>query len=201
MNWRSPGFFLIAISIIVLLGGGVYFGLAHGQPTPSQAPNQISPTTTPVTAPKLKATTGIAPTVVLNNNTWTTYRNSTIGLTLRYPTNWKYIEEPQQSGVKLYAPDSDPTHPSPLIAVEFAPDYPYDLHPTPSSRTTEPQPVTVSGITGRQYEDTGFAIPDQAFSIELPYRTGSILITATKGPYVNLVPQLQEILKTVILQP
>lgn len=203
MNWRQPTLFGLGALVVVLLAGGAYYiGLSRGQPLPqgntasqpAQSPSQSA-------APKLKAVTGVPPTVMPTNNTWPQYQNSVIGLTLRYPPGWKYVEEPQQSGVKLYPPDSDPTHPSPMILFDFAPDYPYNPNPTPTSHTTQPQPITVSGIAGRQYEDTEFDIPDQNFSIELPYRTGSILITATKGPYVNLVPQLQEILKTVILQP
>lgn len=218
MSWQRPALFALgALVALLLVGGAYYVGLSHGgapptvsssQPTPqgsiASAPAQSpspSPLTTAVITPKLKAIAGVAPIQVAASDSWPIYRNAAIGLTLRYPPDWKYVEEPQQSGVKLYPPDSDPNHPSPMILFDFAPDYPYDPNPTPSPHTTSPQPIAVSGIAGRQYEDTEFAIPDQTFSIELPYRTGSILITATMGPYVNLVSQLEEILKTVTLQP
>jgi hypothetical protein len=39
--------------------------------------------------------------------------------------------------------------------------------------------------------------PSASTFIDLPYRGGRLQITATRGPTVNLVPQLEEILKTM----
>lgn len=220
MNWRTPARIGGAAIVILLVAVGAYLLGARRQaaqqphnnstaiPSSAQIPVQVvslppsgAPSIPDITPAILKAVTGDAPALVSLDSSSPQYTNATIGLTLRFPSNWKYAEAPQQSGVTFYPSGSDPNVPSPLIELDFAPQRPYKVEPSPSTYTTQPQPITVAGITGRQYEDSAYAIPTQGWYIELPYRNGTLLITATKGPSVNLVPQLKEILKTIELKP
>jgi hypothetical protein len=138
--------------------------------------------------------------LVTVSNTWQSYRNAQVGLTLRYPPGWIALEPPEGSGVQLYPPGADPNFPSSTISFLFADALPYNPQSLPP-RATPPQPIVVSGITGRRYEDTTLALPAQGVHIELPYRGGTLLIGAPTGPEANLAPQLDEVLKTVSLQP
>jgi hypothetical protein len=132
---------------------------------------------------------------------WPTYQNPTLGLNLHYPPDWQVVEESGQLGVKLYPPDADPAVPSPLIAFSFAADVGYDPQAPPPPDTTQPHLVTVGGVVGRWYEDATYAVPTQSYYIDLPYRGGTLYITASKGPGLNLIPVLQAILPTVMLEP
>jgi len=127
-----------------------------------------------------------------------------MGLALRYPPNWTCVAQtqmPQYAGLYLYPPGAGPNIPGPLISFDFTPQQPYSNQPTPASNVSSPQPIVVAGITGRQYQDTQYAIPAQRFYIQLPWHGGTLVIAATEGPYVNLVPQLQAILATIMSQP
>ncbi|MBI2864574.1 MAG: hypothetical protein HYX94_08455 [Chloroflexi bacterium] len=150
---------------------------------------------------RLQAVTGAAPAVATATNSWKTHRNQKIGLTLRYPPTWKLVEDPGQTALDLYPPNADPDLPWPHIAVAFAADQPYPAEPAPVPGRSLPQRITVGGVAGRQTEDTGYAVPTSGIHIEVPYRKGTLTLSAPKGPSVNLLPQFQEILKTVVIQP
>jgi hypothetical protein len=125
------------------------------------------------------------------------YTNETIGVTLRYPDDWMLVEQDNQRSVAFYPPGANPQQPGPLITLSFLPDRPYNPDDPLIATGTEVQPVLVGEVEGHQYRDDEYAIPTQSSYIELPHRGGTIFIAATRGPYVNLVPQLEEILTTV----
>jgi hypothetical protein len=219
MNRRSLFFFSLAAVLLIAGAAAIFyyfdfFQIQNRQQTTSTTtsiqsspPPSISTPTiasqssylTPLTS--LKAVTGVAPSVVPVTGTSPVYNNTKIGLNIHYPQDWKVVEAPQQSGVAFYPPGADPNSPAPLIAFNFAQQQPYLDSPVLSHSVSRPQPVTVSGITGREYENSEFAIPTYDLYIELPYRGGILFITATKGPDTNLIPQLHEMLKAVVLQP
>lgn len=205
VRWRGPGVFAAGLLVAALLIGGAYLGLAQRPSAPQTktptVPSYATPQAYATPVANLKAVTGVAPTVVSATDGWQQYSNPVLSLTLRYPPGWKFVEDPQQSGVRFYPPDSDPNLPSPLISFSLAANSPYNAQSTPSPYTTQAQPIAVAGVTGRQYEDTAYAVPTQGFYIDLPYRNGTLFISATKGPNVNLVPQLQEMLKALVLRP
>jgi hypothetical protein len=149
---------------------------------------------------KLPAVIGVAPPLATIAQSWAQYASPETGISLRYPPNWQKIERPDGSGVTLYPPDADPQQPSELISFQFEPARPYQPQASQAGNT-DPKPITVSGVVGVYREDKALAIPTESFSIELPYRTGTLVISATEGPATNLVPQLREILKTAVLQP
>jgi hypothetical protein len=122
-----------------------------------------------------------------------------MGLTLRYPGDWQLKEE-DQSAILLYPASADPQEAAEVISFQFRSDIPYQPESSQAGKT-DPKPIAVSGLNGVYREDTALAIPTESYSIELPYRSGTMVVGATEGPAVNLVPQLQEILKTVALQP
>jgi hypothetical protein len=60
-----------------------------------------------------------------------------------------------------------------------------------------PEPIIVAGLQGWEYHQVGLVAPSAATFIDLPYHGGRLQMAATRGPAVNLVPQLDEILKTL----
>lgn len=117
VSLRTVVILAVVSAVILAVGVGLYSTLSSPQ-------GNSSTYSTP--AGILKAVTGVVPTVVPLGDSWQGYCNTRMGLTLRYPPSWKYVEEPQQSGVQFYPPESDPTHPSPLVGFYFAPDYTYN---------------------------------------------------------------------------
>lgn len=143
---------------------------------------------------------GVAPTLIPVNASWLVYTNSVIGLTFSYPPIWQLVEQSNNSGVNLYPPNSDPQGLSPLISILFAPNLVYATG-APNSSYSDPTPYTVAGILGQQYHQLGDPIPFAGGIIEIPYRKGTLQFVATIGPNDNFLPQLEEILKTIKLQP
>lgn len=143
---------------------------------------------------------GVAPTLIPVNTSWLVYTNSVIGLTFSYPPTWQSVEQSNNSGVNLYPPNSDPQGLSPLISILFAPNLVYTTG-APNSFYSDPKPYTVAGILGQQYHQLGDPIPFAGGIIEIPYRKGTLQFVATIGPNDNFLPQLEEILKTIKLQP
>lgn len=219
MSWRTCclltalGLFLA----LLLLGGGFYLGLTtHQAKKPitslTHSVKHIAPTaplvttepSLPTSIPTPGAMIGVAPTLIPVGKDWLEYKSADLGLSLRYPPQWIVVitpTTPEHIGFALYPPTSNPNHPSPDISFDFFSQKPYSLTPTPYSFTTQPQPITISGITGRTYQDTALAVPDEGSFIDLGYRGGTLTISTTTGPYVNLGPYLHEILSTVILSP
>jgi hypothetical protein len=152
-----------------------------------------SPSST--SSPQLGAIAGVAPPLVPFSDSWPQYTNPRTSLSLRYPPTWQAITSPAGQAATLYPPGSDPSLPSPAIAFEVVPDKSYGTRPIITDYITDPKTLTINALTGRQYEDTEFAIPQQSSYVEFPDGNGLLLITTTKGPNVNLVPELQEILK------
>lgn len=148
----------------------------------------------------LQAMDGVVPRMIPIASNWMTYQNTTDGVVVKYPASWKSAEAPDHSHVDIYPPESDPSQPTPLISMDFLPSTPFDRGLPRSPYTTTPTSITVGGVTGRNYEDDSVAVPTETWYVELPWRSGTLLVTATKGPNVNLVPQAQEILKTMVLQ-
>lgn len=150
----------------------------------------------PITLPAIEGepfpTTAVA--------TGTPYVNETMGLSFRYPDTWTYVEQEDQRSVIFYPPGTDPQRPGPLIALSFLPDRPYDPDDPLIATGIAGQPVLVGEVEGFHYRDDEYAIPTQSYYIELPHRDGTVFIAATQGPYVNLVPQLEEILTTVMFE-
>lgn len=203
---------VIAVMAIVTVGWLGDLGGAR-QPVGPAAPARSDPTgaqssatspspslaATPVS--RLNAVTGHDLTPYPTKVAWSDYINGKVGLRLRYPPTWTATEEPEQMGVILYPPGWDGSAPSPSIGFAFVPQAPYASSTTASAWTSEPKPISVAGVSGRQYEDAEYAVPYSSFYVDLPHRGGTLFITTTKGPYVSLVGQLQEILKTVTLTP
>lgn len=197
-----------SLMLLVPLAIGAGFvddGSPRAGASPAASPG-ASPIASPVASPAaspgatLPVVIGIAVSVPPLVDTWPVYQNATIGLILRYPPGWHVVEDPERGGVRFYPPEVDVAGPSPLIAFSFAADAPYDPQASPPPGTTDPHPITVSGIVGRRYEDAAFAIPTQGFYVDLPYRGGTLFITATAGPGLNLVPILHAMLPSVVLQ-
>jgi hypothetical protein len=143
----------------------------------------------------------VVPTLIPADETWQTYENATLGLQLRYPSGWLAIEGASQTSVAFYPAGADPSVPSPLIAISFNASQSYPTRTELPASINALRMIEVSGIDGRAFEDSGFTVPTHGFYVQLPYRGGTLLITATLGPEVNLVPQLEEMLATVVLLP
>ncbi|MGH7192537.1 MAG: hypothetical protein ACREJM_03275, partial [Candidatus Saccharimonadales bacterium] len=115
---------------------------------------------------------------------WKEYHNATIGLSVRYPSTWQFVEAaqpPVYAGVAFYPPGSDSRTPSPAITFDFAVTRAYDPNPTPSSSETTSRSITVGGLDGRAFSDSRYAIPSEGYHVELPYRGGTLRISATEG--------------------
>ena len=153
-----------------------------------------------ITPAVLHAIMGKAEPTIAVSDSWSIYQNATLGLTLHYPPTWQYHEQEDQSSVAFYPPNVDITAPSALILFTFASMQPYVAQHTFVATDAPSQPITVSTIRGHTYADSSYAIPTQSYYIELPYRSGTFIISATNGPRLNLVPQLQEMLTTMTLR-
>jgi hypothetical protein len=133
-----------------------------------------------------------------NTNTlWLKYDNSFIGISLLYPPEWSYYEQPGQRGVFFYPENSDQQLPSDLIAFIFIPERPYTGQPLIETDSII-SPITLNERTGIEYQDSKYAVPTESYYLEFPSRNGTLLIKATLGPVINLVPQLHQILMTFV---
>lgn len=191
---RSPVVLAGAGFVVILLLATACLGPRHrSSETRTGGPETASPT------PQIPAITGVEPSPVPVSDAWQIYENPTIGLEFRYPPAWQLHADPDQSATTVYPPGVDPNLPGPGITFTFAREHRFSDGPLKTTWVTQPQSLAVAGATGRWYEDTAFAVPSNGYYVEVPHRTGTLFISATKGPSVSLIPQLQEILTTVRL--
>jgi hypothetical protein len=171
---------------------------AATQPPATPAPATRAPVTSYITPMLPDAVMGEPVPAVPANPAWLTYANPVTGLSIGYPTGWNYVEQAGQLVVNFYPAGSDPQFPTGSIALIFVPDRPYTGQPLINTGGGS-NPVNLLGIAGIQYQDVRLAVPSESDYIELPFHAGTLLITATLGPVQNLVPQMEEMLKTLDL--
>jgi hypothetical protein len=166
-------------------------------PIATHPPNMFEyPTAPGLTPASLDAIVGRAKPIIVVNNNWHSYRNNELGISVNYPPSWQAITLNNDSGVGLYPPESNPNVPTPMIKIELL-DVPYSDQPLVKTESSI-NSIEISGVTGRQYQDSKFAIPTQSYYIELPYRNRVLFFITTEGPSVDLTSQLIEILKTFV---
>jgi hypothetical protein len=102
--------------------------------------------------------------------------------------------------VILRQPSSQAGSPAPIIAVSFEPGVAV-AQPATSGGLSPATPITIAGLQGWEYHQAGLTTPSSSDFIVLPYGGGRLQITATRGPSANLVPQAEEILKTLEVAP
>lgn len=166
------------------------------QATPTSAPvNRPGPALTPAS---LNVVLGAPVTAVSVNNGWPAVQYPALGVSLKIPPSWKAVVLDSGTGIGLYPPASSPNMPTPAVAIEWL-NAPYAQNRTQRATGGAVTARTVSGIVGQQYQDSKFAVPIQSSYIELPYRSGTLMIITTIGPSIDLTPQLAEILKSLVL--
>ena len=138
---------------------------------------------------------GVTPRVEQVDSSWVAAPAVTDGLSVRYPEDW-HVDQPATNQIILRQPDSPADRPVPTITFSFEAGV-QATEPAQTDGMSAPQPIAVAGLQGWEYHQTGFVAPSAATFIDLPYHGGRLRITATRGPAVNLVPQLEEILKTM----
>jgi hypothetical protein len=143
---------------------------------------------------------GVAPPVEKVADDWLSAPPVTDGVTLKYPADWQADRSTDGSHVALRQPDSPTDRPVPTIGIAFDPGVAVTEPPSRKGMST-PERVTVAGLQGWEYHQVGLVTPDASTFIDLPYHGGRLQITATRGPAVNLVPQLDEMLKTMEVAP
>jgi hypothetical protein len=143
---------------------------------------------------ELSAVTGTAPELIRVDGSWRAVSIGEARLRLRYPESWQ--AEVEDGSTLVLAPPEAVGHPAERISFQFDASTPFQAGTSHAGLTT-PTPITIGGVRGEQYEHLHYAIPTSAYFIDLPMNGGTLSIAATKGPAVNLVPQLQEILKTL----
>ncbi len=165
-------------------------------PRPEATPGMFEhPTPVGLTPASLDPIIGNAQPAVAVSDNWHSYRDDELGIAVSYPSEWQAVALSEGSGVGLYPPESDPSLPTPMIRIEWL-NVPYSSG-QPLVKTEGPiDSIEISGVTGRQYHDSQFAIPTQSHYVELPYRDGILFFITTEGPSVDLTPQLREVLKT-----
>ncbi len=142
---------------------------------------------------------GVAPTLEQVDSSWAAAPAVTDGVSVKYPPEW-HADQPTASQVVLRQPDSPDDRPVPNITFAFDPGVAV-TRPAQIEGMSAPEPTTVVGLQGWEYHQVGYATPSTATFIDLPYHGGRLQITATRGPAVDLVPQLNEILKTMEVAP
>jgi len=173
---------VVAVVVIgVALAGGLGSGGAHLAATSSDG-------------------LGIAPPVEMVADDWHAAPPVTDRVTLKYPADWHAERSSDSRFVALRQPDSPTDRPVPTISIAFDPGVAVTEPPSRKGMST-PERVTVAGLQGWEYHQVGLVTPDASTFIDLPYHGGRLQITATRGPAVNLVPQLDEMLKTMEVAP
>jgi hypothetical protein len=188
-------FLMILILSIITLSCGTSATKAPNMDVPNMFDN---PPASGLTPANLDVVIGTSEPVIAIGNNWPSYQNDEIGISFNYPPSWQAIMLSNVPGVGLYPPESNPNFPTPMIRIEWL-NVPY-LSDQPLVKTESPiNPIEISGVTGRQYQDSKFALPTQSSYIEMPHHDGTLFFITTIGPSVDLVPQLNEILKTLNL--
>jgi len=168
------------------------------RPVTTESPNMFEyPTASGLTPASLDVIVGNEEPMITIDNNWYSYQNDELGIFLYYPPSWQAITSNDVSGVGLYPPESDPSVPTPMIKIEWL-DVSYSDQPLINTESSI-NSIEISGILGRQYQDSKFVVPTQSQYIELPYRNGILFFITTIGPSVYLGSQLDEILKTLTL--
>lgn len=200
-RWPLPIVLVLIVAIIMLVAVMAMLIAGRQGIGPAATLQKTGSTVTSSTSSFIPAVAGESPALVPYSQEWPVISAPEHKMTVRYPVGWKAINrsEAQSLSVQIYEPGVDPDLPSPVVAISWSSSK-YGTF-TPGSYHTLPVAITLAGITGRRYEDAGLAIPHHSVFIDLPYRDGTLNIVATKGPYVNLVPELEEILKGLVLQP
>ena len=142
---------------------------------------------------------GVAPTLEQVDSSWTYTPAVTDGVSVKYPPDW-HVDQPIANQVVLREPDSPDDRPVPHISFAFDQGV-SATKPAAVEGMSAPVQTTVAGLEGWEYHQVGFGTPSTATFINLSYHGGLLQITATRGPAVNLVPQLNEILKTMEVAP
>jgi hypothetical protein len=142
---------------------------------------------------------GVAPALEQVDSSWASAPAITDGFSVKYPPDW-HMDQPAPGDVVLRQPDSPDDRPVPNITFEFDPGVAV-TEPAAVEGMSASEGITVAGLQGWEYHQVGYATPSAASFIDLPYHGGRLRITATRGPAVDLVPQLDEILKTMEVAP
>ena len=122
-----------------------------------------------------------------------TYEDPSGGYSIKYPSSWQAISDPASRTVTFLPKGANPTLPGATIYVAYRPDLSFErARPLAENERS----ITVDGLEGHYYEDSPNLIPTYGGYIEIPFGDGILDIGATKGPSVNLMPQLMEMLKT-----
>lgn len=138
---------------------------------------------------------GVTPPLEQVSSDWASAPTLTGGVSVKYPSDWQ-ADQITANVIIMRQPDSPHDRPVPNITFSFEPGVTV-TQPGLVDGMSPAQPVTVAGLEGWEYHQTGLVAPSASTFIDLPYRGGRLQITATRGPTVNLVPQLEEILKTM----
>ena len=161
--------------------------------------SRTTPTTPRAASTYIAAVVGSEAPVTTFDASWNTYSSASLGLAYRYPESWH--EQDCPSGSCLYPPGSSSSSPSPAITFTLLVNQPYDPTARPPTGMGKPQPVSVAGLTGQAFQSVSFDIPTEGYLIELPFRGTTLAISASLGPVVDLVPQLDAMLPTLKLTP
>ncbi len=138
---------------------------------------------------------GVAPPLEQVSSDWPLAPTVANGVSVKYPSDWQ-VAQLGANVISLRQPGSPDDKPVPNITISFEPGVTV-TQPGSVDGMSSAQPVTVAGLQGWQYHQTGLVAPAASTFIDLAYLGGRIRITATRGPSVDLVPQLEEILKTM----
>ena len=167
------------LAIVLALGGAVWY-TSGGSRSPDSSDGE-----------------GVAPPLEQVSSDWLSAPAVADGLSVKYPSDWQ-LNQITSNVIVMRQPGSPDDRPVPNIAFSFEPGVTV-TQPGPADGMSPAQPVTVAGLQGWEYHQTGLVTPSASTFIDLPYLGGRLQITATRGPTVNLVPQLEEILKTMVV--
>jgi hypothetical protein len=177
----------ICLVVVMVLGGAALLmggGGANGGPPGTDSGDSL----------------GIAPPLEQVSANWTSAPSVTDGVTVKYPSAWHADQSSDGGQVVLRQPDSPTDRPVPTISISFEPGVAVTQPPAIDGMST-PEPTTVAGLQGWEYHQVGLVAPSAATFIDLSYHGGRLQMAATRGPAVDLVPQLKEILKTLAVSP
>jgi hypothetical protein len=140
-----------------------------------------------------------APILPPYDTSWPGYRLDSLGIIFHYPPQWEPIEAPSINGIIIFPQGEDHQRPLGVISLAFVADSLY--RPGVALRSSKPanQGLGIDGRAAQWYEDPINTIPAQSLYVEIDHRGGTLVVSATEGPRLNLVPTLLTIIGTIEL--
>ncbi len=190
-TYEMPRLWVIGGVISIALAAAVLVLLSQ-----RASPEASRPTNTHLKEIPSSPILGAVPPVERAGKSWKQLDMPHLGISISYPPSWKVelSDTASSQWIKLFPPGANETFSPPEIAIWFTPGLTTNRARPQSANITG---IVLDGIDGVQYQDAAPQIPRATGSVEVPYKGGVLRASASLGPDINLVPQMNEVLRTL----